>query len=82
MTLGFAPISATPLSALPGATGVLVLRVDTAIYNVNMQTFNIGVHNYKLLAWKSIVAPNLADKSKLDLRGIGWPSNFDTNITG
>lgn len=82
MTLGFAPISATALSALPGATGVLVLRVDTAIYNVNMQTFTIGVHDYKLLAWKSIVAPNLTDKSKLDLRGIEWPSNFDTNITG
>ena len=82
MTLGFAPISATPLSALPGATGVLVLRVDTAIYNVNMQTFTIGVHDYKLLVWNSIVAPTLADKSKLDLRGIGWPSNFDTNITG
>ena len=82
MTLGFAPISATPLSALPGATGVLVLRVDTAIYNVNMETFTIGVHDYKLLAWKSIVAPNLTDKSKLDLRGIGWPSNFDTNILG
>lgn len=82
MTLGFAPISAIPLSALPGASGVLVLRIDTAIYNVNMETFTIGVHDYKLLAWKSIVAPNLADKSKLDLRGIGWPSTFDTNITG
>lgn len=82
MMLAFAPISALPLSALPSAGNIIYLSIDTAYYIVNMQTFGIGVHEYKLLAWKSIVEPQLADKSKLDTRGIGWPSTFETNITG
>ena len=80
--LAFAPISALPLSALPSAGNIIYLSIDTSYYNVNMQTFNIGVHEYKLLAWNSIVEPTISDKSKIDTRGIGWPSTFETNITG
>ena len=78
--LGFAPISAVPLSSLPvGGGNIIYFVIDTTLYVVEFQNINFGVYPYKRLGWKSTISPTMAEKSKLQT-AMGWNSKFDITI--
>ena len=78
--LGFAPISAVPLSSLPvGGGNVIYFTIDNTVYLVTTSGINFGVYPYKRLGWISTISPTMNEKSKLQT-AMGWNSKFDITI--